>query len=121
MKKIEINGAEYNVTDEQFVEGITETIKITTDTLGILKKAYTKTGDPFCKIEMEHYTEGLADLIKLLKTYMLRVENGIEVQPIVVFTDSKALFGYRGKKDIEFTKKWFKIIAEGNNNTKMTI
>jgi len=112
---------EYNVTHEQFIEGITETIKITTDTLDILKKAYTKTGDPFCKVEMQNYAEGLAELIKLLKSYTIKVENGIEVQPIILFTDKKALFGYRGKKDIEFAEKWYKIIVDGRNNKGMTI
>ena len=106
---------EYNVSHEQFLDGITETIKITTDTLDILKKAYIKTQDPFIKIEMEHYAEGLADLIRLLKIYMIRIENGIEVQPIILFTDKKALFGYRGKKDIEFAKKWYEIIVSKND------
>ena len=112
---------EFSVTHEQFLDGITETIKITTDTLGILKKAYIKTQDPFIKIEMEHYAEGLADLIKLLKIYMIRVNNGIEVQPIVLFTDKKALFGYRGKKDIKFAEKWYKIIVEKTNHKNMVI
>ena len=114
-------GQEFNVTHSQFVEGMTETIKITMDTLEILKKAYIKTQNPFCKIEMENYAESLADLIKLLKTYMIRVENGIEVQPIIFFTDKKALFGFRGKKDLEFAEKWYEIITKVKNGKEMVI
>ncbi len=121
VKIIEVNGTEYNITHEQFTEGVTEATEMTKEALSIFKKSYKKTKDPFCRIEIESYAESLTDLVRLLKAYMLRVENGVELQPIVVFTDGKALFGYRGKKDIEFTKKWFKIIVEENNNTKMTI
>ena len=112
---------EYNVTHKQFLEGINETIKITTDALKILKKAYIKTGDPFCKIEIEHYAGSLANLVKLLRTYMIKVENGIEVQPIVFFTDKKALFGYRGKKELEFVEKWYKIITGKKDDRGMVI
>lgn len=106
---------EYNITHEEFVEAMIEVIAITKDRLEIFKKAYRVTKDPLCKKEIDSYAKTYVELILLFKNYTLRVENGIELQPIVVFTDSKALFGYREIKDLEFSKKWYEKIVMKNN------
>lgn len=106
---------EYSVTHEEFIEAMTEVIAIVKDRLEIFKKAYRLTKDPFCKSEIETYAGVYVELIELFKKYTLRVENGIEVQPIVVFDGCKAMFGYREKKDLEFSKKWYeRIVFKGN-------
>ena len=106
---------EYPVTHEDFIEAMTEVIAIVKDRLEIFKKAYKKTKDPYCKKEIEAYAEVYVELIELFKKYTLRIENGIEVQPIVVFSGYKAMFGYREKKDLEFSKKWYEKIVFKNN------
>ena len=111
---------DFPVTHEQFIEGITDIIKITTETLEIFKGVYKNTQNPFAKIEMERYSESLVGLVRVLKSYTIRVENGIELNPIVVFSDNRVMFGYREKKSVEFTKRWYNIIRKQSNG-EMTI
>lgn len=117
--EIEIERKEYQISHEQFIKGITEIIEMTRKTLETFRDSYRKTKDPLCKAEIEDYAGMLAELIKLLKKYTLRINNGIEVQPIVVFTDNKALFGYREKGDIEFSKRWYETIVRKDNHREM--
>jgi len=110
---------EFEVTHEQFIEGMLETINIIKDVLETFKEAFRKTKDPFAKIEMEKYAESLVDTIRLFKSYTIRVENGIGVKPIVFFTDGKALFGYRMQGEVDFYKKWYEIITKIKNGKEM--
>lgn len=112
---------EYNVTDKQFKEGTAEMIKMTTDTLKIFKRVYRETKDLFVQAEIEKYTSLVVDLMRLLKSYKLRADNGIGVQPIVVFGDGTAIFGYKGKREMEFSEKWYKIITKKRNGKEMVI
>jgi len=95
---------EFSITHEQFLQGMKEMIKITTDVLDIFKRAYIKNQDPFVKLEIEKYTESLVNSVRLLKSYTIRVENNIIVLPIIVFNDGVAIFGYRMKDKIDFSK-----------------
>ena len=107
---------EFSISHEQFLEGMTGIMKITTKTLEIFKGVYGKTQDPSAKIEMEKYAEVLVNLVRVLKSYTIRVDNGIGVSPIVVFSDiGRVMFGYREKKSVEFTKKWYNIIRKQSN------
>ena len=110
---------EYSVSHEQFLEGMTEMIKMTTEILETFKKAYIKTGDPFCKIAMQGYAEVLANSVKLLKSYTIRIENGIGVNPIILFSDGIATFGYRITEEVNFSKRWFKKITKSINGKQM--
>ena len=112
---------EFNVSHSQFLQGMTEMMKITTDILETFKKAYAETQDPFAKIEMEKYAEALVSLVRLLKSYTIRVENGIGVLPIVLFSDGRASFGYRMKDEVDLSNRWFKEIAKKHNGREMVI
>ena len=114
-------GKEYIISHKQFEQGMSEIIKITIDSLDKLKKRYKETKNPFCKSEIESYADMLSNQIKVLETYKIRIKSGIEVQCVVLFTDKKALFGYRGKKDLEFGEKWYRIITENTNDGAMVI
>ena len=110
---------EFQITHEQFLQGMKEMIKITTDVLDIFKRAYIKNQDPFVKLEMEKYTEALINSVRLLKSYTIRVENNIGVLPIAVFNDGVAIFGYRMKDKIDFSKRWFDKITKKENGRRM--
>ena len=112
---------EFQITHEQFLQGMTEMIKITTDVLDIFKRAYIKNKDPFIKLEMEQYTESLVNSVRLLKSYTIRVENNIGVLPIAVFNDGVAIFGYRMKDKIDFSKRWYDKITKKENGKEMVI
>lgn len=112
---------EFSVSHEQFIDGITEMIEMTKTLLETFKEAFIKTGDPFYKIEMEKYTDVLVGLVRLLKSYMIRVENGIGVNPIILFNDGRAQFGYRMKDEVNFSNKWFKVVAKKFNGRNMVI
>lgn len=113
---MEYKEEEYQITNEQFIEGVVEIIGLTKNDLELLKKSYEKTKDPLCKVEIEKYTETLVELVEMMKTFVLKIESGIELQAIIVFSEDKALFGYRGKKDVDFSKKWFNIIVRKKEN-----
>ena len=112
---------EFSISHEQFVDGTNETIKIITGYLENLKKTYIKTQNPICKIEITQDLERLANIKKLYFIYLILVESGIELQPIVLFADKKAMFGFRRKKETEFAEKWYKIIAKKENGKNMVI
>ena len=110
------NGSrEYNISNEELIEGILEVTEIIKENLEIFKKAYREPKDPLDKIEIEAYAKTYVELVILFKNYTNRIERNIELQPIIVFQDNKALFGYREKKDLEFSKKWFERIVFKNN------
>ncbi len=110
---------EYDVTDEQFREGTTEMIEITMDKLNALKKEYIKTKDPDVQKMIIKYEELLFDLKLLVKSYNIYVNSKIGVQPIIVFSDGGAIFGHKGKREMEFSIKWFNIITKQHNGKEM--
>ena len=112
---------EFQITHEQFLQGMKEMIKITTDVLDIFKRAYIKNQDPFIKLEMEQYTESLVNSVRLLKSYTIRVENNIGVLPIAVFNDGAVIFGYRMKDKDDFSKRWYDEITKKENGKEMVI
>ena len=112
---------EFSISHEQFSQGMLEMIGMTKTILETFKKAYGKNKDPFYKVEVEKYTESLVGLVQLFKSYTVRVECGIGVNPIILFSDGKALFGYRMKDEVDFSKRWYDTIAKKINGKNMVI